>query len=82
MAAGVPPVVSDIVAHREIIEHGKTGFLVDGPAAMARFVETLAGDPALRREIGSRARALVFDRFSAEACAQAHLKLYRSLSSE
>ena len=82
MAAGIPPVVSDIVAHREIIEHGKTGFLVDGPAAMARFVETLAGDPGLRREIGSRGRAFVFDRFSAEACAQAHLKLYRSLSSE
>jgi glycosyltransferase involved in cell wall biosynthesis len=82
MAAGVPPVVSDIVAHREIIEHGKTGFLVEGPPSMARFVEALAGDTRLQREIGARARAFVFERFSAEACAQAHLKLYRSLVSE
>jgi glycosyltransferase involved in cell wall biosynthesis len=79
MAAGLPAVVSDIAAHREIIEHGRTGFIAQNPASMARFLETLASDAGLRREIGSRARAFVFERFSAEACAQAHLNLYRSL---
>jgi glycosyltransferase involved in cell wall biosynthesis len=79
MAAGLPVVVSDIPAHREIVEHGKTGFLASDPDAMARFADTLARDPGLRHEIGSRARAFVFERFSAEACAQAHLELYQSI---
>jgi len=79
MAAGVPVVVSDIAAHREIIEHGRTGFLASDPESVARFVDTLAKDSRLRQEIGSRGRALVFERFSAEACAQAHLDLYRDI---
>jgi len=82
MAAGLPSVVSDIDAHREIIEHGRTGFLAESPASMARQIDALAGDPRLQREIGSRARAFVFERFSAAAAAQAHLELYRSLASE
>ena len=82
MAAGLPSVVSDIDAHREIIEHGRTGFLAESPASMARQIEAVAGDARLQREIGSRARAFVFERFSAEACAEAHLELYRSLGSE
>ena len=82
MAAGLPSVVSDIDAHREIIEHGRTGFLAESPASMARQIEALAGDPRMQREIGSRARAFVFERFSAAAAAQAHLELYRSLGSE
>lgn len=79
MAAGLPAVVSDIAAHREIIEHGRTGFLAANSESMAQFVDRLAGDPRLRHEIGSRARAVVFERFSVERCAQAHLDLYRSI---
>jgi glycosyltransferase involved in cell wall biosynthesis len=80
MAAGLPAVVSDIAAHREIIEPGRTGFLADSPASMARFVEALRDDPRRSREIGARARDFVFQRFSAETCAQAHLTLYRALA--
>lgn len=79
MAAGLPVVVSDIAAHREIVEHGKTGFLASDPTSMARFADTLARDPKLRREIGSKARTHVFEHFSVEACTQAHLELYRSI---
>ncbi|TLZ45503.1 MAG: glycosyltransferase family 4 protein [Methanobacteriota archaeon] len=79
MAAGLPVVVSDIPAHREIVEHGKTGFIARDPQSMTRFADTLERDPGLREEIGSRARALVFERFSMEACAQAHLEFYRSI---
>jgi glycosyltransferase involved in cell wall biosynthesis len=79
MAAGLPVVVSDIPAHREIVEHGKTGFLAADPESMARFADALVRDPSLRAEIGSRARALVFDRFSVEASARAHLEFYRSI---
>ena len=79
MAAGVPCVVSDIPAHREIIRHGETGFLAESPEAMARFVETLASDPALGAALGSRARAHVIQHYSSDACAQAYLDLYRSL---
>lgn len=79
MAAGLPVVVSDIAAHREIIEHGETGFLASDSASMTRFADTLARDPRLRHEVGSRARAHIFEHYSAEACARAHLALYRSI---
>ncbi len=80
MAAGLPAVVSDIPAHREIIEHGRTGFLVADSASMARYVDLLAGDDRLRRDVGARAREHVRERYSSAACAQAYLKLYRSLA--
>jgi glycosyltransferase involved in cell wall biosynthesis len=79
MAAGLPAVVSDIAAHREIIRHGETGFLADRPEAMARFVDTLARDPGLRSRVGASARKHVFEHFSAEASAKGYLDLYRSL---
>lgn len=79
MAAGLPAVVSDITAHREIIEHGRTGFLAPDVESMARYVETLASDARLRREVGSSARARVAEHYSAEACARAHLDLYRTM---
>lgn len=79
MAAGLPAVVSGIPPHREIIEHGRTGFIAADVESMIRSVESLADDMRLGREVGARARAHVLHRFSFEACARAYLNLYRTI---
>ena len=51
MASGLPLVISDIAAHRALIEHGKNGLLVpvkDSPA-LADAITRLVGEESLRR---------------------------------
>src|SRR5207247_9143489 len=50
MASGLPVVVSDIPPHRELIQHGRTGFLARDPLEMARLVATLEIGRASCRE--------------------------------
>jgi glycosyltransferase involved in cell wall biosynthesis len=77
MSAGLPVVASDIPPHRELVQHGRTGFLAWDPKAMTRFVDRLANDEGLRLEMGSRGRAFVREYLTSESCTQAYLDLYR-----
>jgi len=79
MAAALPVVVSDIPPHRELIQHGRTGFLARDPLEMARLVATLANHEDLRRSVGEAARVYVRENLSSEACTQAFLDLYKRL---
>jgi glycosyltransferase involved in cell wall biosynthesis len=57
MAAGVPCLASDTLAHRAVMRHAETGFVCAGELD---FVEKLIGllrDPAERERIGQAARA-------------------------
>lgn len=58
-AAGLPVVAARVDAIPEVVRHLETGILVepDDPAGLARAVERLATDPALRAELGERGRA-------------------------
>jgi phosphatidylinositol alpha-1,6-mannosyltransferase len=66
MAAGLPCIGSTEDAAGEIIEDGKSGFLVEqgNPADLANRLVALLRDPARRREMGDRGRALLDQRFS------------------
>lgn len=60
MAAGVPPVVSDLACFRDFVRDGENGWVFDhrGPAAAERLTESLAhamGDEVARRSAGSAA---------------------------
>lgn len=55
MSAGVPIVAEDSWGWREMIEHGKTGFLA-APERLSVFATLLAGDEELRRTISHSAR--------------------------
>ena len=66
MAQGVPCVVSDVGGLPELVADGETGLVVPprDPAALARALETLLRDGALRRRFGEAGRArmnAVFD---------------------
>src|SRR5256712_11840564 len=68
MAGALPVVVSDIPPHRELIQHGRTGFLAPDPLEMARLVATLAHHEDLRRSVGHAARLYVRGNLDSEAC--------------
>ena len=61
MAMGLPVIATPNTGAEELIDDGENGFVVPArdPAAVANRLRQLAHDPALRREIGRRARARV-----------------------
>jgi len=68
MACGVPPVITDIGAAREIIDDGITGLLFEARNAndLANKILLLVEDKQLRTKIGERAMQVVFEKFGYE----------------
>jgi D-inositol-3-phosphate glycosyltransferase len=58
-ACGTPVVAAAVGGLRTLVDHGSTGFLVEGrdPAAYAACVAEILGNPALAAEMGARAAA-------------------------
>lgn len=56
MAAGVPVIAENQWGWREMIEHGRTGFLANSPDEFAGYAGQLAVDDARRLEIAASAR--------------------------
>ena len=56
-ACGIPVVAAAVGGLRSIVEHGRTGFLVDAgdPAFFAAYVDELLGHPTLSAELGGAA---------------------------
>jgi len=81
MAARVPVVASDLPAHRELIENGRTGFLapLGSRAALARHTLRLLEDPVLASEISKAAAEEISKRFPSSAIEGAYRDLYRHL---
>ncbi|MFK4765636.1 glycosyltransferase family 4 protein [Desulfobaculum sp. SPO524] len=63
MACGVVPVASDVGFNRDVITHGRDGFLAQTPDDFAEFVGLLARENDLRSEMAQRAREKVQRRF-------------------
>lgn len=75
LACGTPIVAFDTGALPEIVEHGRTGFVVRDVAEMAEAIHAAARlDPELCRETARR-------RFSAERMTSDYLALYRAIAS-
>ncbi|HXR57967.1 MAG TPA: glycosyltransferase family 4 protein [Burkholderiales bacterium] len=66
---GLACVATSVSAIPELIEDGKTGLLVppESPQALARSLEALIRDPALRQRLGDAGRLRVNSRFGLEA---------------
>ena len=75
MACGVPLVVSDIAAHRAILDDASAWFVGRDPEEIARAIEA-AIDAGRSTERAARARARVAG-LSVEAFVQGHEELYR-----
>ncbi|HEX2073285.1 MAG TPA: glycosyltransferase family 4 protein [Geodermatophilus sp.] len=83
MASGTPVVASRLDALPEVVRDGETGFLVTpGDVDELRDrVARLLGDRGLAARMGRRARELVLERFTWEACAERCLAAYEELLS-
>lgn len=55
MAAGLPVLATSVGGTTEVVEDGKTGFLVppENPAALTESLIRLAGDEGMRRDMGA-----------------------------
>jgi glycosyltransferase involved in cell wall biosynthesis len=67
LAWGLPVVSSRFGAGNELVEPPHTGLLADDEGEWLRALDLLAGDPALRRQMGARARAEAAARLSLDA---------------
>jgi glycosyltransferase involved in cell wall biosynthesis len=64
MAAGLPVVTNAIGVHAEMVEPGRSGFLVESKSDWIEAISALAADPELRRAMGHRGRQIVEERYS------------------
>lgn len=78
MAAGVPSVVSDIPANRQLVEPGVHGLAVahDDPAGIGRALLELFGDPGLRLKMGRAARERAVENYSTARVIDRYEKLF------
>jgi colanic acid/amylovoran biosynthesis glycosyltransferase len=81
MAVGVPIVAFDHSGVGELVQNGRTGFLVpEGDVeAMARAVKQLVSDPSPTENIVTAARKLIEDEYGSEAQAIAVEGIYQSI---
>jgi glycosyltransferase involved in cell wall biosynthesis len=61
MAAGIPPIASNVGGNRDVIEDQNSGFLVDwdDPTTCAQVIRKLLADAELRQRIGNAAKSRV-----------------------
>jgi len=77
-ACGVPIVVTKRGGPSEIVEHGKTGFLVDpkDPKDIAKHIKKLVRNKALWEEMSKNALKRARKNFSWKACAKKYLQVF------
>lgn len=80
-AAGKPLLATDMPGCREIVEHGKNGYLVPAGSAdlLAERILHLMKHPGLRKEFGRNSRKMVTEGFSVELVIARTLKVYEEL---
>lgn len=69
MATGRPVVISPVGVNKEIVEHGRNGFLAKTVDDYVASLLALANSKDLRQKMGSAARRTVEERYSAEVVA-------------
>lgn len=82
MACGTPSIATDIGAYREIVEHGKSAWLVP-PAdsrALAGAIRKLWHDDELCRRLGDGGRQRIVENFDWRTAAEETLGVYEELA--
>jgi hypothetical protein len=80
MSAGVPVIASDVGGLPEIVEHGRTGLLVENePASIAAAIHELRCDPDLARRLGAAARQRVLEKFTVDRMVSRTMEIYRQV---
>jgi len=78
MTLGKPVVATDIIGNRNVITHGKTGFLAKNPEDFVHLIRMLIDDADLRSRIGSAAAGHVRQHHDIELAIKRYSELYLS----
>jgi len=80
-ACGRPIVAADVPGCRDVVQHGKTGYLfpVRNPIALANTLESLVNDSDLCRRMGKDGREFVGREFSLEKIISQTIAIYEKL---
>jgi len=80
-SCAIPLIATDIAGCREIVEHGKNGYLVPvrDTAAIATMIETLLLDAGLRKKMGSEGRRIVKEGFSMDIVNTKTINIYNNI---
>lgn len=79
MAQGIPVLVSDNGGNRDIVSHGRVGFLYRNEQEFTHYARRLMGDNDLRRQMGSRGKDYVVKHHSTEKEVREFLSIYRGI---
>jgi glycosyltransferase involved in cell wall biosynthesis len=82
MACGTPAVATDIGAYREIVEHGRSGWLVrpGDSRALAEAIRMLWNDAGLRGRLGEGGRQRILEKFNWRKAAEETLAVYEEVA--
>lgn len=80
MSCQLPVIATDVGGNSEIIEHGKTGMLVEraNPNSVADALTTLIKEKRLREKMGLNGRERILESFSLEKMTKEYENLYSS----
>lgn len=81
MACGKPVIVSDIPANRELVDHGREGWVVnlgDGPA-FAQYGQKLFENTDAAAAMGELGRQKIVERFSVDAMVEMYFRMLQNL---
>ena len=78
MACGTPAICTDVASMPEIVEDGRSGFIVppNDPSAICRKLVWLRDHPSEAAQMGASARQRVLDKFTWPAVVQRCLEIY------
>lgn len=81
MSAGIPAIVTNVGGMMELVEHKVCGRIVRAGSAreLARSIQVLSADPALRKQYGASARRRIREKFSVERTVARTLDMYDEL---
>lgn len=79
MACGIATVMSPVGVNKEIIEHGKNGFLADSEEEWLNCLSLLIEDKVLRNKLGEEGRKTVLEKYSVEANKEKYLNAFQSV---
>lgn len=84
LACGTPLVSFDVGGTAETVRPGVTGYLArrEDPADLARGIEGLLADAALRERMRPQCRAIALAEYGLELFVERHMELYRTLAGE